>query len=647
MGYPDFKTYIQDKHSSLLQDEIAIYVKNCHDGIGFHSYSVLSVCEETVDNVEVHSVKCHEGLGDLITMDVNVAADIITKGLGEKPYEADRKRRLFIVHLTGELRNGLHDVRSTGTEEYHNYAFKPEGALDAYLLPYISTDQLEKIADDFFEIYCFDAVYVDYMLPVDHIMRELKMCIYESPLPDNVFGRVYFREAKGTRFVKFHPYMPEAEIDTEIHPGTIVINRKHFFLRSIGSPLNTIAHELIHWELHQRFFELLALLSDGSDALSCNADPPMSDSHLNGLQKAIWWAEWQANSLAPRILMPRCLFMSVLMQVYAEKYETTVYHCFAEIMERTIECVAELFGVSKLSAKIRAMQLGVTEAEGVCLFINGDYHPPFTFRRNALAPKQTFILDRTNYEQLMSENTEFFELINSGQFVYTGCVVCINDPLYIEKNRFSQRSDYELTIYARENVNECCLAFDRTFCQDDSLDKDFYGLCYLSKELNAASHTKTTPTHDLQNLDRKTRAAEAKKLRDEGNSIMAMLRSLPTGFPETLDSHIKMAKKHDGRKMTNLELSKITGLSEDYIASLRKDPGLNVTLETVCSLCIALHLLPCFSKDLIRKSRNQFPQTGDGYLMLALIEDHYTDSLDAINEVLQDAKLKPWGKTVK
>ena len=84
------------------------------------------------------------------------------------------------------------------------------------------------------------------------------------------------------------------------------------------------------------------------------------------------------------------------------------------------------------------------------------------------SPMEACILDRTNYEQLMSENTEFFELINSGQFVYTGCVVCINDPLYIEKNRFSQRSDYELTIYARENVNECCLAFDRTFCQDDS-----------------------------------------------------------------------------------------------------------------------------------------------------------------------------------
>lgn len=646
MGYPDFKAYIQDKHCRLLQDEIAAYVRGYHDGIGFHSYSVLSVCEEIVENVEVHSVVCHEGLGDLIKMDVNVAADIITKGLGKKSYEADRKRRLFIVHLSGELHNGLHDVRSTGTEEYHNYAFEPEGALDAYLIPYISTDQLEKIAEDFFEVYCFDAVYTGYMLPVDHIMRELKMCIYEAPLPDNVFGRVYFREAQGKRYIKFHPRMPETEVATKISPGTIVINRKHFFLGSVGSPLNTIAHELIHWELHQRFFELLALLSEDSDALSCNTDPPLFDSQLNGLQKAIWWAEWQANSLAPRILMPCRLFTSVFMQVYAEKRETTVYHCSAEIMEKTIECLAELFGVSKLSAKIRAIQLGITEAEGVCLHIDGIYHPPFTFRRGSLAPKKTFILDRINYDQLMIENAEFFELINSGQFVYTGCVVCINDPLYIRKSHFSQQSEFELTIYARENVNECCLAFDRIFYQDDSLDKDFYGLCYLSKELNAASHTKTTPTDDLQNQDRKSRAVEAKKLREKGDSIMAVLRSLPTGFPETLDTHIRMARKSNGRKMTNLELSKITGLSEDYIASLRKDPGLNVTLETVCSLCIALHLLPCYSKDLIRKSRNEFPQTGAGYLMLALIEEHYTDSLDAINEVLRDEGLRDWGKSV-
>ena len=65
MGYPDFKSYIQDKHCRLLQGKIAAYVRDYHDGIGFHSYSVLSVCEETVGNVEVHSVICHEGLGDL------------------------------------------------------------------------------------------------------------------------------------------------------------------------------------------------------------------------------------------------------------------------------------------------------------------------------------------------------------------------------------------------------------------------------------------------------------------------------------------------------------------------------------------------------------------------------------------------------
>ncbi len=647
MRYPDFKTYIQDKYCVLLQKEIAAFVKDCHDGIGFHSHSVLSVCEEKVDNVEVHSVVCHEALGDLITMDINVIADIVAMGLGKKSYEADRKRRLFTVHLIGELRNGLHDVHSTGTEEYCSHAFEPEGALDAYLIPYISTDQLEKIAENFFEIYCFDAIYDMYRFPYGHVMQQMGVRAYEAPLPDNVFGRMYFRNASSKCYTKFHPKMAAVLVDEDLTPGTMLINKNHFFMGTMGNPLNTIAHELVHWELHQRFFELLAILNEDSDALSCEAEPPMSDNNLTGLQKAIWWAEWQANSLAPRILMPSRLFVSVFMQVYAEKWETTIYHCSAEIMENTVESVAELFGVSKLSAKIRAIQLGITEAEGVCLYIDGNYHPPFTFRRGALSPKKTFILDRVNYEQLMMGNAEFFELINSGQFVYTGCVVCINDPLYVKESHFSQRSEFELTIYARENANECCLAFDRTFYQDDSLDKDFYGLCYLSKELNAASRTKTTPTHDLQNQDRKIRAAEAKKLRVEGNSIMAVLRNLPTGFPETLDRHIRMARKSDGRKMTNLELSKITGLSEDYIASLRKDPGLNVTLETVCSLCIALHLLPCYSKDLIRKSRNEFPQTGEGYLMLAMIEDHYTDSLDAINEVLREEKLKPWGKPVK
>ncbi len=63
MRYPDFKTYIQDKYCVLLQKEIAAFVKDCHDGIGFHSHSVLSVCEEKVDNVEVHSVVCHGPLG--------------------------------------------------------------------------------------------------------------------------------------------------------------------------------------------------------------------------------------------------------------------------------------------------------------------------------------------------------------------------------------------------------------------------------------------------------------------------------------------------------------------------------------------------------------------------------------------------------
>lgn len=111
MRYTDFKSYIQDNYEGLLRGEISKFVNNHHDGIGFHGYSVLSVCGQDVDNIQVHSVQCHdEGIGDLIRITVNVMADIVELGLGTRRYEACRKTRLFMVCLSAELKDGLHDV---------------------------------------------------------------------------------------------------------------------------------------------------------------------------------------------------------------------------------------------------------------------------------------------------------------------------------------------------------------------------------------------------------------------------------------------------------------------------------------------------------------------------------------------------------
>ena len=106
---------------------------------------------------------------------------------------------------------------------------------------------------------------------------------------------------------------------------------------------------------------------------------------------------------------------------------------------------------------------------------------------------------------------------------------------------------------------------------------------------------------------------------------------------------MRRIKKPDGKKMTNLEMSMRTGLSEDYIAKLRKEE-LNVKLETVCALCIGLHLPPCFSKDMLRKARTDFPYTDDGYFQSRILEEMYMESLDDINEVFSEQGMPIWGK---
>lgn len=92
-------------------------------------------------------------------------------------------------------------------------------------------------------------------------------------------------------------------------------------MEDMGTALNTMAHEIIHWDKHQKFFEILSLLNTDEVMLSCEVMPEVSPANLEGLKKAYWWAEWQANALASRICMPRKIFCGLLDQCFQEEME--------------------------------------------------------------------------------------------------------------------------------------------------------------------------------------------------------------------------------------------------------------------------------------------------------------------------------------
>ena len=71
---------------------------------------------------------------------------------------------------------------------------------------------------------------------------------------------------------------------------------------NVGTINNTIIHECVHWERYKMFFELMRLLSHECHFISCQI------VEIYGKDKTkstpLDWIEWQANTIAPKILMP-------------------------------------------------------------------------------------------------------------------------------------------------------------------------------------------------------------------------------------------------------------------------------------------------------------------------------------------------------
>lgn len=580
------------------------------------------------------TVSFHSTDGNRIIFNAAVEADVILKGMGKRDYDADVNNPWYTISFTGYLSDGLNMVTITGVDEYSADRFDKNTSLSKYLVPYLYAEDIEKEAEKFLNKYCRQALKEPMPIPLDELMFNMGLELYEAPLPDNIFGKTYFAEATVDVFNEDYEVVSQT-----IDPGTILLNPNIFFMRNIGSRNNTVVHECVHWDRHDKFFELQKLLNSDIRSLTCEVTEHVGQKDT-GLEGALQWIEWQANALTPRILLPanttRKKLNEILLRLHIENSERSD----SDIMEEAIEELADFFAVSKFAAKLRAIELGFSQAQGVWNYLNGTYLPSFSFKATALNKDESYIIDIRNACYEANFDISFKANLEKGDFIYVDYMYCINDEKYVEK---SADGKCTLTSYARQHVDECCIKFKQKFKIAKTQGDAYYTQCSLCRDIDASSYCECTYIEDEDNQDVVQRAIELKKLKKEGERITGILRSLPMSFSGTLDAHMKRLKKEDGTKMTNLELALRTGLSDRYIQDLRKEEK-NVSYETVCAICIGLHLHPKFSNDLIKKSRNDYPLTEEGYFGQFLIEHHYMETLDLCNEKLREMGYKTWGK---
>ena len=625
--YDTFAAYLEDVYYNQIFSKIKSYLFNNKGRLDLSTSVVPDPSYVELSDFKIMGVNFHESDTDRIECKVTVRAEIEIFGRGRRDYESDSTECWISIPFSATLRNGLQQVSIGYASEYSRELFRAEDALTKYLVPYIYAKDLDKHAERFLEKYCPRALEEPMPLPIKEIVENMGLTVYHAPLPDGIFGRTYFNDANVEVFTN---KACTETADRTICPGTILVNPDVVFMRNIGSTNNTVIHECVHWDKHYKFFELQKLLNPDIQAISCAVVEDYKKKS-NELEDELSWMEWQANALAPKILIPAKTGKAKLSEILNRlhrAYRGRLRDGY--VMELAISEFADFFKVSTTAAKIRAVELGFEQAAGVFNFVDGKNYPPFSFKKGSLKKGQTFVIDRNNVIIQSLLNPDLSEDIAARRFIHAGGLLVINDPQYVS---IVEDSEPTLTEYALEHVDECCLVFDRTTRVSTQYDDSFYRICFLCRDADSKSFVEASfNPKEGKNEDVQKRAREMAAIAAEAKRVADILAEVPSSFCGTLDYHIKR------RGYTNEKMEERTGISSRMIQDYRKKKDSNITLQSVLALCIGLNLQPAFSYDLILKAGFNIMTAKDEHLIYRyLIEHHHMENIFMWNEKLQDA----------
>lgn len=239
-----------------------------------------------------------------------------------------------------------------------NYPQKRNGM---YLL---SKSNFDCLANDILDEYSPEVLRMVRPLDIDVLIQD---CLYLEIIPKflsrdaSVLGMIAFADTEWQPVTGNDPRM-------EIIPeGTICIDPTLLSIEQRGRCRFTKAHEGSHWILHRSYHSpdhrVFSFRQSETSNIACRAT---TIERLSWKRDRIWtdhdWEEWQADSLAAALLMPREPFMdafrTAMMHHGFRQYYLVKGEHVAEARD-VISEVADRFVVSKRAAQVRMCQFGL------------------------------------------------------------------------------------------------------------------------------------------------------------------------------------------------------------------------------------------------------------------------------------------------
>lgn len=579
--YKDFKEYMDDNYYDDIARRLGSYIVTHKDSFENDKFYKITWIEQYDITYTVCGVTFKDLGNDNIEIRTSIEAQVPFSGYTKYGPDSDGDVKYYNVFFMALLDGELQNVQITNISEYRKADYDKDKTLSQSWLPYLYEEKMDEYAEDFLRRNYPKALLQP--MPIDpfEVVKEMGMKMYYAPLGDKIFGKTYFGEETVTVYDNI---VKRNEIEIVTTQGTMLINPDVFFMRNIGTAFNTIIHECVHWDRHRRAFELQRILQGGANHISCE----MVEGEYNGIgpnESALQWMEWQANQLAPRILMPEKTTRRIYSKFLQDEYTSNPRRRYAETLQEVVGKVANYFSVSLLAAKLRLFELGYEEVEGTFVYCDGMCLPPYAFRKDIIGKNHSFVVDEENLIRSLFMNPKLMDLFAKGIIVYANCMLSFNNPKYVMLN---ENGKYILTDYALEHVDECCFLFKRKYSASDRFSDTYYRRCFLCREIAAEEFVPVEydSQHKINQTKEEMQDAINQIASTLSHDIIKMNDEMKGGFAGALNYFM------DIRKVTAEELQGRSGVSTVSISGYRNNLEPNIEKGTALALCKGLYLLP-------------------------------------------------------
>ena len=523
----------------------------------------------------------------------------------------------FLVSCEAVIKDRLESLIITNVQQYIPglQSYSSGQAVSKNIVPILYKKDLEAEATAFLEQYCPEALETPMAVPIAEIAESMGLDVIEGHRITNdfsIFGEIYFSPGKAEVYDLFQCTMQEIEV----RRGTILIDAYTYWERNLGCVKNTIAHEVYHWYKH-RMYAAIRYILYGKDYVACrcpsNMAYPGKDDEWTDEQRM----EWQANSMAPRILMPIKTFRMKVEELY-EKYDYRKSPIKLVVLTMVADELAKFYGVSRQSVLIRMMETGYKEAATIYLY-------------DEESPYHGYVSQSDAFYEYCS-NPEFRELVDSGLFRYVDGYFVINDEKYISVD---EDGKYSLTDTAWANLSECTLQFTWQTVTPSPTQRRFPFEIFH----RANADRKVSKYGNEQNASVIKMSEELQQKRKEFERQNAARKI--TGINKTCWEVI--FEILESRGMSKSHFCNLTGLGEEVYRKAEKSIDTRPSIRTIVSIGRGLDLDIGTVETLMRLASHAFDESDEHQALKFCITGFPGGSIDDANEFLESYGFAPLG----